>query len=80
MASSPEHETIPSAVSIALDAETLRKMVEEYTGAQLAEILRAVNGLPEPERLLAAPESPWASVVFILSTAAVLITVILKSR
>lgn len=89
MASLPAPETSPDmrgevlytpthpASRITLDAETLRKMVEEYTGAEVAEILRAVNGLPEPERLRAAPESPWASVAAYLAIAAIAITWIL---
>lgn len=59
--------------NLPLSEETFSRMIEEYSGGELADILRAMQGLPE-ENPAPQPESPWPNVVFYLSAAAVAIT------
>lgn len=68
--------------TLGIDPETFGKLIDEYTGAELAQIFRAMNGTPEPVRdaYRPDPESAWPWVAFWLAAAAVAITWILQTR
>jgi hypothetical protein len=69
----------PTQTKEPLTEAVMMRLMDECTAGELAEILRAYNGLPDAKRslLMRAPENPWPSAVmwsvFWLSCAAVMV-------
>lgn len=69
---SPPRPQIYGHVHTSISDEVMTRMIEEFTGDELAQILRALNGVPEPEKpRVTITESPWPWVAFWLAVGAI---------
>ncbi len=68
----PPRPQVYGTPPLKISEELINRLIEEYTADDVADILRAIQGLPEPERRWATlTDSPWPKVAFWLAVGAI---------
>lgn len=69
---SPPRQQVYGTPPLKISEELIKRLIEEYTADDVADILRAIQGVPEPERpRVTITESPWPWVAFWLAVGAI---------